>query len=464
MENATATSSMAANSELKLETLIAPGLNSVPVFYKEQCPLLHNSTSTLNPSFDPFLLLNLSLTSMILCLQMAWPSNQSVPALPPLPNLTLILSPLTSHLGYFHTTWPLVFLNANPWSSPYGKNTTPFVWINHSPIKAVTSVCLLGIHFDRTLTMSSHINYPMTTCTKRLKQLLALANSSYGVNQSDLCKLYLTYIRSLLEYSAPSWYSFLFHSNLIWLQRIQNKALCIILGTFHSSNISDLHLEANIPPLQQWFQFLTASYAEKLYCHSHSDPIYNYSHMSLPTPTIKCISWQHRFNAILLQNNLYPARFFDPAPDLHGYLLPFSITNLTSPLINLRKHPPINFSSSLPPWTPFPSNRIQINCHIDSFDRSFSLFVQCSTSLNHLSSSPFHYFKFRTDASVLNFQGAFLDILVRTISNYTTESGKHRCLNFIKQLFLDIVAFPMGIITTPFLSKQNGISSFISKH
>lgn len=115
-------------------------------------------------------------------------------------------------------------------------------------IEYVQKIKFLGMYFDRKLTWSYHIKYVADKCQRDLQLLRVVAGSNWGANFSTLKMLYLALLRSKLEYG-----SFLYDtaakSNLIILDRIQYKAIRIMLGALKCTNVNKLEMAAQILPL-----------------------------------------------------------------------------------------------------------------------------------------------------------------------------------------------------------------------
>jgi hypothetical protein len=94
--------------------------------------------------------------------------------------------------------------------------------------------------------------------------------------------MYIAYVRSVLEYAAPVWYPCLSRTNLEKIQRIQNRALRIVLGVPKSTRIDALHFEASVPPIKIRFDIATAYQAEKYRRHPVTNPLFTTAHQSLP--------------------------------------------------------------------------------------------------------------------------------------------------------------------------------------
>jgi hypothetical protein len=76
-------------------------------------------------------------------------------------------------------------------------NDTP---LSHGSTPQHNSLKLLGIHLDSRLTMKFHLQHLLHQCSTRLCQLARVSNSIYGIDEVDLCTMYIAYIQSILKY------------------------------------------------------------------------------------------------------------------------------------------------------------------------------------------------------------------------------------------------------------------------
>ena len=141
-----------------------------------------------------------------------------------------------------------------------------------TPVKDV--VRLLGVYLDRGLTFHAHVDHLLSTTARRIHQLRTLANSSFGPSQSDLSTMYVSYIRSVVEYGALAWYPALSHTNANRLEVIQNKAARIALGVPCATELNSLQMEACLAPLHIRLQIQVATGAEKYRRFPLSDPLH----------------------------------------------------------------------------------------------------------------------------------------------------------------------------------------------
>ena len=65
----------------------------------------------------------------------------------------------------------------------------------------------LGVTFDRTLSFSKHVSSLKTKFFPRLKALRCISASSWGPSKESLSVLYKSFLRPLLTYASPGWFS-----------------------------------------------------------------------------------------------------------------------------------------------------------------------------------------------------------------------------------------------------------------
>ena len=108
----------------------------------------------------------------------------------------------------------------------------------------------LGVTFDRTLSFSKHVSSLKAKFFPRLKALRCISASSWGPSKESLSVLYKSFLRSLLTYASPGWFSFLSATNITKLERLHRAASRAITGCLSSSPIPLLLTEASLPPLR----------------------------------------------------------------------------------------------------------------------------------------------------------------------------------------------------------------------
>lgn len=122
------------------------------------------------------------------------------------------------------------------------------VYINGAPIKIINKVKYLGLWLDSSLRWSAHINETCEKCYKHLNVLKVLAGSGWGVHPKHLRRLYISLIRSRLDYG-----SFLYgnsaETHLKKLTMLQNRALRVCGSFIRSTPIHVMESELSLPPL-----------------------------------------------------------------------------------------------------------------------------------------------------------------------------------------------------------------------
>jgi exonuclease III len=91
----------------------------------------------------------------------------------------------------------------------------------------IDNTTFLGIRFDSSLTFNYQIKYLQESCLNRLNFLKVVSKRSFGLTIDTLNQLYISLIRSILEYSAII-SPVISSSNFTKINIIQNKAIKII--------------------------------------------------------------------------------------------------------------------------------------------------------------------------------------------------------------------------------------------
>ena len=128
--------------------------------------------------------------------------------------------------------------------------------INGKQLENVTSYKYLGMYigFNKT---NDEINYLKNSCLARLKPLEVLANRGNGVGIPVLRMVYISTIRSIIDYASPLLVSYS-ENELRPLEVIQNKAMRIILGCPRCTRIEIMRLELNLCSIVDRIQELAA--------------------------------------------------------------------------------------------------------------------------------------------------------------------------------------------------------------
>jgi|UniRef100_A0A2P2HYR2 ribonuclease HI len=135
-------------------------------------------------------------------------------------------------------------------------NTEINIKINNRNISKVVNQKVLGIFLDSpSLNFTEHIKYLKDEGNKRVNILKAITTTKWGGKKKLLRRVYISFIRSKLEYGCTI-FGKLSDKNLRILQVLQNNALRCILGARKTSPILSLEVEAHVPPVEIRFEAL----------------------------------------------------------------------------------------------------------------------------------------------------------------------------------------------------------------
>ena len=125
------------------------------------------------------------------------------------------------------------------------------ITLGSSPIKQVSHLRVLGCWLDGGLTFEHHCNFTVRKALRRYGQLCAMASSDWGCSPADLRCMYISYIRSVMEYMAAVWAPHLSAKCAHLLVTVQNKCARVITGCIRSTDTTSLLLEANLQPIME---------------------------------------------------------------------------------------------------------------------------------------------------------------------------------------------------------------------
>jgi ribonuclease HI len=136
-------------------------------------------------------------------------------------------------------------------SSKEERKWKPILTLNGAQIKIVTEYKFLGVIIDSGLRFKSHVNKIVAKCRRRNNILRCLAGKDWGQCLETQKSLYLTYIRSAIEYASPAWYPWISKTARKRLERIQNESLRIMSRLAKTCPKDFLRLETGTEPLKQ---------------------------------------------------------------------------------------------------------------------------------------------------------------------------------------------------------------------
>jgi len=141
-----------------------------------------------------------------------------------------------------------------------------------SPILVGSTICWLGVHFDHKLLYNHHVTKMAAKAENAVACISMLANTVRGLSHYHLHLLYRTCILPIITYTSAAWWTGK-QKHIQILNKVQNRALCLIYAAFHTTPTHALELEASIPPLGLYLDSLTRHTAIHFNKLSTNNPI-----------------------------------------------------------------------------------------------------------------------------------------------------------------------------------------------
>ena len=164
--------------------------------------------------------------------------------------------------------------------------------INREVIERTNSLRYLGIHFDRVLTYKTQVESTKLRCKKGLSALKAMA--SKGIKQRHLFLLYQSVILSVTDYGLGL--TALSKSNLLKLERVQNEAMRVILGTTKDTPLRPCTTYWTCHP---WKQDIRWSKSKRILMRCRIPRI----HSTMLPKKKRSVDWQETNQGWVKQNN-----------------------------------------------------------------------------------------------------------------------------------------------------------------
>ncbi|XP_029054014.2 uncharacterized protein LOC114881400 [Osmia bicornis bicornis] len=138
----------------------------------------------------------------------------------------------------------------------------PSLTLGTNLLKVVSCTKILGLIFDSRLKWNRHIDSLVDNCKRRLNILKSLAYSNWGAEKTILLQAYKPIVRSKLDYAAII-YNSAKPTILNKINTTHNTGLRISTGSFHTSPIGSILIEAGEPSLQHRRKLLSIKYSIK---------------------------------------------------------------------------------------------------------------------------------------------------------------------------------------------------------
>lgn len=131
--------------------------------------------------------------------------------------------------------------------------------VNNIRVQTVDSIKYLGLWLDRSLRWGRHIREITQKVQRFLNIFKVLAGPNWGIHPTHLRRLYISIIRSRLDY-ASFLYDTSAKSNLYGLDKIQNQSMRVIGGFIKSTPIYVMESEICLQPLYLRRMFLAGKF------------------------------------------------------------------------------------------------------------------------------------------------------------------------------------------------------------
>ena len=122
---------------------------------------------------------------------------------------------------------------------------TPKMTVEDTTLDVVEEMKLLGVQITADLKWHKNTQYITKKAFSRLWLMRRL--NIFGANQSELLDVYIKQVRSVLEFAAVVWHAGLTQINTTDIERVQKRALAIILGpkyTSYENSLKTVNLES----------------------------------------------------------------------------------------------------------------------------------------------------------------------------------------------------------------------------
>lgn len=163
--------------------------------------------------------------------------------------------------------------------------TSPLLLPDGTQVTPSPVVRWLGIWFDSRLTFNHHVQIKVQQATQAFYRMHRLANTQRGLSPKAIRQLYLACVTSVADYGSPVWWKGQPKFASL-LQKLQNKAMRLILGVFRTSPINAMQLEAGLLPVELRLDKSSYNYALRLTSMSANHPLTQLSSHLRSTPRL----------------------------------------------------------------------------------------------------------------------------------------------------------------------------------
>ena len=122
----------------------------------------------------------------------------------------------------------------------------PVISLNGQQFAVNKTPTFLGVKYDRTLSFRPQADAVKVRILGCIRILASLASKDWGWSRNSLKRIYMATIHSVLHYCGAAWQPWLAKSNLMILERVQNRALRCLTGQLADTPLECLRTEADV--------------------------------------------------------------------------------------------------------------------------------------------------------------------------------------------------------------------------
>ena len=104
----------------------------------------------------------------------------------------------------------------------------------------------LGVTYDRTLSFRPQVEAVKARVRSRIRIMASLSSKEWGWSRHSLRTIYMATVHSVLHFCGAAWQPWLAKTNLLILERVQNRALRCMTGQLQDTPLECLRNEAGI--------------------------------------------------------------------------------------------------------------------------------------------------------------------------------------------------------------------------
>jgi ribonuclease HI len=268
----------------------------------------------------------------------------------------LNLNPTKSEVAFF-STWTRE--QETPWE--------PTIMIDGKRIPFNVIPKMLGVVLDTTLSFGEQVKEVTRQATEKLKLMSALAHTEWGWRKRDLMKIYLTFIRSRLDYGAAAWQPWLSETSIEKLDVVQNKAMRIASGQMSRAPVDALRFETGVADYWTIVNRMCIQAVEKAMRLPTDHPRYETWKEAVPSKNLR-LGWKAKCDSLL---ELMPAEANERRP-IEMYACP------------PWKERALEIHTRMPGVTsrddPNPVKRAATITQLDSFNADFTIYTDGSAT------------------------------------------------------------------------------------